>query len=261
MGCLTSVRLTAVALAFVSACGESAIVVDGRVGDAASELPCFGLGVPYYCFGSLELAARDTTTLTVSTEDVLAYYRLLRPIYVQEPMLGYVRPHAGYSPSGSRFTVTSAHQPLIDAWTVGARESSDPAVTAVLADADPSLTVGPFEDDPKPGYVTFALDANSYHWISWRVVLERVAPIPDTIANGTSEPPNGMDIVHSTDGDEHVFDIDFGWGDCELGCVFTHHWIARVHQDFSASLVDLGGDDVTAFREAAATELPPLPEL
>lgn len=232
------------------------------VGCGDDELPCHELGYPYYCESALGLALRTTQSLTPSTEEVHSYYRRLQPVYAREPILALVEVDNNYFYLAPTFGVWSAYPPLVSAWSAGERHSDDPLVDAILADAPSELTISVIagENDP-PGYTFFWLETHSGALpISWRVMTDRLATIPETMPGGMETPGNGMDVLYSHVGDDDVFDFNLGWGDCEVACINVHRWTATVHANGAVDVDDLGGAAIEQWQYDMASQLPPLPD-
>jgi hypothetical protein len=238
------------------------LIASAGCGD--NELPCYGLGAPYYCEVPRELALRTTQALTPSDDEVRGYFRLLRPIYAQMPILALVKADYHYSYLQGTFGFATGYPQLIESWRDGDWASSDPVRNPILFDAPASLTVTemPSASLP-PGHTFFHVEAWGYERMSWRVLEARIANIPDTTPEGEFMDDPGMDITHLVNGTDDQFFFELGWGDCQNGCVFVHRWLATVHADDTVAIEDRGGAslDVDPFWYEMAAALPPLPDI
>lgn len=260
-GHLIRISIASGAAIFLGAsCSGGATDPDATVVDASS-LPCYGLGWPQYCQAPLALAVRSTEHLAPSREEVRDYYRRLRPAYAEMPVLAFAEPSPGWSPAGAELSVTSAYQPLIDAWSEGDFVSDDPAVASILVDAPLSLSIEGNPSESMPGYWVFVLRAADFEHLSWQVLQSRVSAVPDTQLDGMAVSDNGMDVVHTPEAGRDVFQFSLGWADCPLGCIFQHRWRAIVTNSGAVTIEDLGGDDLSlSGYPEKVTMLPPLPE-
>lgn len=227
--------------------------------DSAANVECRGLGYPYYCQAPLGLALRTTTHLSPTDDEVLSYYRKLRPVYEQEPVLRLVTADNHYSYFFNSLEIATSDAMLIA--DLRALDPEGPASGPLLADAPLSLEIVELGPDPSfPDLVVFELTVDFSDSLSWRVLRDRVALIEDTHLLGEELPSQGMDIIHYTDGQVDVFDMSLGWGDCNLGCINIHRW--RVRNDMGVlTIEDLGGANVESEMAADALALPSPPEI
>lgn len=236
-----------------SSCFALLWLLDGACGNADPPCPRDSPGTQQpYCLVSIALATRSASSLFVTQDEVDAAYELLRPAWLEEPMLRTAR--VSYEGEGPlRFDILSSYPPIEAAWPNGEIRTGDATVDALFADQgadDAVLQVSGAE--PWQYSITYP------HATSLRVLQQRLQAIPSTsLEPDVPFPSTPPDILVSNDGGSTTVIFEIGWGDCASGCLYVHTWQMIVAADGSHQLTDVGGDAVPAAMAEAAAAMPP----
>jgi hypothetical protein len=224
-------------------------------GDNEPVCPIDALGARDYCPPAAVLALRETEHLVVQQDEVSYFYELQRPAYVALPILRMAGANTDSSNKPGSFLIQSDYPPILEAWNSGEIRVGEARVDRWFADAG-AYFVERLAIDAPDGFQMFTVKYE--RWVSWRVLEQGLATIPDTRFDPEHyKPPTEPDVILEWDGDDAIFTFLVGWGDCIVQCFGTHHWQARVTPELEVTIDDLGGDPVPDWFQEIADQRPP----
>ena len=225
----------------------------------------FNPGVESACGAAVAHAATDTAELIPTQAEVDRYHERVQRVIAAEPALaGSLLPRDA---SGLMRTSMFTDNPLVVAAWEGLRDEASPPLTGDPVFDQVMGELRPIVLDSRP--TVFGAE-RSFGLLGTRVfnpvVLdERLGPTMSWLPGVHDESVQSTGATwrwigaSGTGADDAQAEIDIvvGWGDCFVGCIFKHEFLAIVPPVGDATVYDLGGAPLPDGFELSPNTLPP----
>ncbi|MBL8624835.1 MAG: hypothetical protein JNK64_26235 [Myxococcales bacterium] len=225
--------------ALIAACSEP---VD-------EELPCGAREIVRdhrspLCLSAHELAKRATAAIIPTQAEVDAAAAVIRAGFAPlRAQLDVVPTAASWNQERGQVTWYIHDPALAAAWSAGLGPSGDATVDAVVA----AMDVWDFTLTSVTGVAVAGFQSRGA--VSAANVAAALAAVPSITVERFSERGAGSssDVIDLGVDAAGTRTLEFwiGWGDCQAGCIQSHHWRTTIAPDGSAALVAEWGDPLT----------------
>jgi len=212
------------------------------------------------CLAAVEFAARDTSALVPTQEEIDRYHDRWRRVLEAEPLLLAQLPQVYRIPGPGAFDVYTTNRMVIAAWhdnlTWATREpqraplTGDSGFDAILADLDEPQLNAPLNSDLGDGLFFFSAFNKSI--FNEEIMQARLLSTDSHLYDARVQPREDGQWrwigAQGSGTDDATADIVFkmGWGDCFSGCEGFRQ-LEAIASPAEVTVYDLGGDPLPPY--------------
>lgn len=215
------------------------------------------------CYGAQLFAARDTTELVPSQQEIARYFDRWSRAADAEPILRGRVPQDYRLRPPTNLDISTLNPLAISAWSQQVIVTGDSTLDSTIAELEPTA-INSFFSNPGGLGAPWIFSLTAPVIRNEEILSRRLVEVGSSIPDPEILPQDdgewawlGSPVASGDDDSTAQVDFTFGWGDCFVGCDGFHRLRALVPPASDATVYDMGGDELPSFLMLSPMTKPP----